>query len=107
LRPAALLMLSGLVFAGCSAVRGLVCPAREQALPPPSAACVLAPPPTSEPLFLAGPDEGCPPNFAGCLDVDAGLALERNLNHDRRWIDEAWLRCGPTGETRLGRDGGG
>jgi hypothetical protein len=36
----------------------------------------------------------CPESFAVCLDAKNGLALVRNLEAYRRWVQEAWERCG-------------
>lgn len=61
--------------------------------------CLLEAPPVAKPVALAGPAEGCPDQWVGCLDGPAAISLEANLAAARRWATEAWLRCGPTPET--------
>lgn len=53
-------------------------------------------------MSIAGPIEGCPEKFVGCLTVDDALRLEGNERAARSWAQEAWLRCGPL----PARDGG-
>ena len=65
---------------------------------PPSAPCLVEPPPVALPVVLSGPDAGCPPSFVGCLDVDAALALEARLRASSRWERETWGRCGVAGD---------
>jgi len=77
----------------CSLARQL-CP---YPTPAPQPVCRLTPPPKPEPVTVAGPDEGCPSSFVGCLDVDGGLALERRLRASQRWEAEAWALCGTDG----------
>lgn len=61
---------------------------------PAAAPCLVEPPPVPAPLSLSGPDAGCPPQWVGCLGVEAGLALEGRLRASSRWEREAWARCG-------------
>lgn len=67
--------------------------------------CLTEPPPVEQNV-AATVDATCPPQFALCLDVDAGQALEHNIRAFRRYNKEMWIRCSaPTdGGTHL--DGG-
>lgn len=90
-----ILLLSGLVLAGCSTLCRDYCrqnPEIQVQVLPPVSSCLTEPPPVDRPV-VATEDESCPAQFALCLDVDAGLALERNLRAGRRWAKEAWARC--------------
>lgn len=44
-------------------------------------------------IYLAGPEDGCPEEWVGCLDLEAALALERYLREARAWMGEASARC--------------
>jgi hypothetical protein len=54
----------------------------------------LAEPPPVERSVTPTVDESCPKQFVLCLEVDAGLDLEYNIRTTRRWMKEAWARCG-------------
>jgi hypothetical protein len=64
--------------------------------------CLTEPPP-KERKVVPVLDETCPPQFALCLDADAGLDLEHNIRQYRRWAAEVWVRCSPL---PTGADGG-
>lgn len=79
---------------------------------PATGQCLSEAPPELEPVNLDGPP-GCPDRYVGCLSLDAGLALERNLRTSLHWEREAWVRCGPMpkpppdgGEPDAGADAG-
>lgn len=81
-----------------SASPGIVGCCRVPVVPPcpqcePVKACLVSPPPKATPVELVVKD--CPPSYVGCLTVDGGLALEKNIRESRLWQQEAWLRCGP------------
>lgn len=87
-------MLCALACAGCSTLCSKYC--RENPVVVavgPVESCLKEPPPTPLPVSLIGPEAGCPAAFVGCLDLDGGLAMERNLRASRRWQAEAWTRC--------------
>jgi hypothetical protein len=59
---------------------------------PANTSCLAEPPPVEQDV-KASVDSACPAQFALCLGVDAGLALEHNIKAHRRWEKEAWIRC--------------
>ena len=60
---------------------------------PAKTSCLQEPPPKLRPV-VATMDESCPLEFSLCLSVDAGLDFEHNLELQKRWMSEAWIRCG-------------
>lgn len=87
-----LAVLAPLALSGCCLFRTTVCPT----CPPTTEACLAAAPAAELPVPILGPEQGCPPEFPVCLDVDGALALEANVQAMRRYSREAWTRCGPT-----------
>src|SRR5690606_26730348 len=82
------LTLSLLVFASCSAVPK----PRLQSNP----ACRLTePPPVPNVDATYQGERGCEEPWIVCLDREQALALEDWVRASRRWMDDAWLRCGP------------
>jgi hypothetical protein len=57
---------------------------------PPEPECLIEPPPVMRPV-LASP---CPNGLTVCLDTPNAAALTRNVLLLRRWVEEAWARCG-------------
>jgi len=87
-------MLSALVCVGCSTLCRDYCQQNPVTVYlPPIESCLTEPPPKPMAVPLIGPEGGCPAEFAGCLDVDGGLALESNLRASKRWALNAWIRC--------------
>lgn len=62
-------------------------------VPSPEPGCLTELPPTLEAVPFLGPEEGCPAQFATCLDTTGGLSLERNVKALQRYAREAALRC--------------
>lgn len=85
MRPTKTLLLFVLVSAPS-------CVHKEYVFLPAKDSCLEAAPPVDRDV-VSTQDATCPMQFAACLDVDAGLALEHNLKTNRRWMDEAWIRC--------------
>lgn len=59
----------------------------------------LEPPPQEKPVAVVKGSSDqeitdCPSTYSVCLRRSAGLALVENLNEYRRWVREAWRRCG-------------
>ena len=94
------LLLFAIVSASCSLCRSY-CeehPVTKYVYLPPTSSCLSEAPFVEQPV-QATVDETCPSQFALCLSVDAGLALEHNIRGHRRWEKEAWIRCGVDGGT--------
>ena len=66
-------------------------PARDRG--PGDGHCPDRPPPELRGVRMAGPEDGCPEEWVGCLDLEAALALERYLREARAWMGEASARC--------------
>lgn len=62
--------------------------------PPVTACSRLPPPPLEQPVDLAGPDAGCPPAFARCLDAPNAVKLAGNVERLREYAEQAWAACG-------------
>lgn len=98
-----------LVCAGCSSSskKPQLVPAPRPATLP--ASCLLEQPPEDPPRLdrlgaadLADRDAGCPAPFELCVTTAGAAELEQVLldarrwqRRARRWMVEAWLRCGP------------
>jgi hypothetical protein len=60
--------------------------------------CLDEPAPQSEPIELAGPDEGCPDQFTFCASDDAAKKIERFISRSKRWMKQAELSCRNEGD---------
>lgn len=61
--------------------------------------CVTEPPPTApESIVFAGPEAGCPKQFAGCIDVETGNRIAGYMSKLQLWADAAWTACRPEKE---------
>lgn len=56
--------------------------------------CPEPQPPSLPVVRIAGPEDGCPEEWVGCLDLEGALALERYLRASQAWMREASARCG-------------
>ena len=56
--------------------------------------CPDRPPPELRGVRLAGPEDGCPEEWVGCLSLADALELERYLREAQAWMREASARCG-------------
>lgn len=45
-------------------------------------------------VHIAGPEDGCPEEWVGCLSLADALELERYLREAMAWMAEAAARCG-------------
>lgn len=87
------LLLCMLVSQSCSLCRSYCEEHPKLVYMPASTSCLTEPPPVDQRVV---PDEqSCPPQFALCLDGNAGSALEQNIKAHRRWEMEAMARCSP------------
>ena len=55
--------------------------------------CPDRPPPELRGVRLAGPEDGCPEEWVGCLSLADALELERYLREAMAWMAEAAARC--------------
>ena len=44
-------------------------------------------------IYLAGPEDGCPEEWVGCLRLADALKLERYIREAQAWMREASARC--------------
>ena len=82
--------LAAPILLSCAIACATSSPARDRGL---DGHCPELPPPVMPAIYLAGPEDGCPEEWVGCLDLEAALALERYLREARAWMGEASARC--------------
>lgn len=75
----------------CAAACATSSPARDRG--PGDGHCPELPPPVMPAIYLSGPEDGCPEEWVGCLDLEGALALERYLRASHAWMREASARC--------------
>ena len=64
----------------------------------PGGSCLSTPPPVLvATIHLAGPEQGCPPEWAGCVSAEDGARLETHLRELSRYARDAWTLCGAFG----------
>lgn len=61
----------------------------------PQPGCLTEAPPAELSVKIAGPAQGCPPQFPVCLDVENALRLEHNIHLLHSYSEDAWTRCAP------------
>ena len=63
--------------------------------------CLQSPPPVPPEIAIAGPEEGCPPEWEGCLNSQVAGKLGEYLSALQKWARDAYISCGPEkGETK-------
>lgn len=90
---AAIQLLFALALNGCSKRPSGDRPIVLQPLPLEPLRCVEAPPPTPNEIILLGPEDGCPEQFAACIDVPTGQRLAGYLTAIQVWSESAWAAC--------------
>lgn len=83
-------LLCVLAFAGCSHPSKHITSTTTQPANVVVSSCTIPPSPVWSPVNTA-PD--CPEAYVLCLDPANGRVLERNLQAQRRWIENVKLRC--------------
>lgn len=83
--------LAAPILLSCAIACATSSPVRDEG--PDDGHCPEPPPPSLPVVRIAGPEDGCPEEWVGCLDLEAALALERYLREARAWMGEASARC--------------
>ena len=83
--------LAPLILLSCAIACATSSPARDRG--PGDGHCPEHLPPVMPAIYVSGPEDGCPEEWVGCLDLEAALALERYLRASQSWMREASARC--------------
>ena len=83
--------LAPLILLSCAIACATSSPARDRGLG--DGHCPEHPPPIMPAIYLAGPEDGCPEEWVGCLRLADALELERYLREAQAWMREASARC--------------
>ena len=55
--------------------------------------CIDQPAPVTEPITLAGPEDGCPAEFEFCASPDAAGSIDRYLRATEKWMRQTVIAC--------------